>query len=369
MKFLRALLMFLCCSLSVSLWAQTNARLTGTITDTSGAVVSGATVSATNLGTQRIETAQSDSVGNYVIPTLPPGVYQVKVSQAGFYSVTQNITLQTQQVANLNVELKIGQVQETVEVTSNVPLVEAATSNISGVVVGPQITDLPLNGRNITQLATLAPGVTRGIQQGQATGAGNQAEKFRYGNTGGASLSANGLRPQNNNFLLDGIDNNESLVNTIIFIPPAEAIQEFRVDTSVAPAEFGRAGGTIVNSSFKTGSNDFHGSAFYFGRNDHLDATPYFSNTKGVFRRHQFGGTFGGPIIKNKLFFFGDYQGMRQYLPIEPGYRATVPTQLMRDGNFLNCWPWRIRFRSKTRLPACLWPATSFLAARSSPRA
>jgi len=178
------------------------------------------------------------------------------------------------------------------------------------------------------------PGVTRGVQQGQASGAGNQAETFRYGNTGGASLSVNGLRPQNNNFILDGVDNNESLVNTVIFFPPAESIQEFRVDTSVAPSEFGRAGGGVVNTSFKSGSNQYHGSAFWFLRNDNLDAKRYFEpGPKSEFKRHQFGGTFGGPIIKDKLFVFGDYQGLRQYLPLSQD-RATVPTDLMRQGDF-----------------------------------
>jgi len=317
------------------LFAQTDtARLTGSITDPNGAVVSGASIAITNLGTQRSQTVQSDAEGNYVVNALPPGNYRVEVKQSGFKTVTQQITLQTQQVATLNVQLEIGQVTENVNVTSDVALVESASSNVSSVVIGRQITELPLNGRNFTQLATLVPGVTRGVQQGQATGAGNQAETFRYNNTGGASLSVNGLRPQNNNFILDGIDNNESLVNTIIFFPPAEAIQEFRVDTSVAPAEFGRAGGGVVNTSYKSGTNDWHGGAFWFLRNDNLDAKPYFvPGPKSEFKRHQFGATFGGPIIKDKLFVFADYQGLRQYLPLAQD-RATVPTDLMRQGNF-----------------------------------
>lgn len=321
--------------MSIPLLAQTDtARLTGTVTDPNGAVVAGATVTVTNLGTQRAVTVQSDQVGNYVVAALPPGQYQVELKQTGFRTVTQQITLQTQQVAALNFQLQVGQVAENVTVTTDVPLVESASSNISSVVVGRQITELPLNGRNFTQLATLVPGVTRGLPGGQGTGAGNQAETFRYNNTGGASLSVNGLRPQNNNFLLDGIDNNESLVNTIIFFPPAEAIDEFRVDTSVAPAEFGRAGGGVVNTRFRSGTNDIHGSAFYFMRNDNLDAKPFFvPGPKSEFKRHQFGGSIGGPIIKNKLFVFGDYQGLRQYLPLAQD-RATVPTDLMRQGDF-----------------------------------
>jgi hypothetical protein len=333
---------FLLCGLALSVWAQTDtARLTGNITDANGAVVSGATVSVTNLATQKVVTVQTDPVGDYVVPALSPGNYQVEVKQTGFQALIQKITLQTQQVAALNLQLRVGQVTERVTVTSDLPVVESASSNISDVVVGEQVRTLPLNGRNFTQLATLVPGVTRGKADGQATGSGNQAETFRYNTSGGASLSVNGLRPQNNNFLLDGADNNESLVNTIVFFPPAEAIQEFRVDTSIAPAELGRAGGGVVNTSYRSGSNTFHGSAFEFLRNSVLDAnTAYFNpitnskpTPKTPFKRNQFGGTFGGPIVKNKLFFFGDYQGLRQSLPL--GIEtATVPTALMRDGDF-----------------------------------
>ena len=324
------------------LGAQTDtARLTGTVTDSSGAVLPGTAITVTNVGTQRAVTVTSEADGNYVITALPPGAYRVEAKQTGFKTSTQNITLQTQQVAVLNLQLQVGQVAESVEVTSDVPLVEAGSSNISAVVTGKQITELPLNGRNFTELATLVPGVSRGKVDGQATGSGNQAETFRYNNTGGASLSVNGLRPQNNNFMLDGVDNNESLVNTIIFFTPAEALQEFRVDTSVAPAEVGRAGGGVVNTSSKSGTNDIHGSAFEFLRNSVLDAnTAYFNpltngkeTPKAPFKRNQFGGTIGGPILKNKLFFFGDYQGLRQSLPL--GLEtATVPTDLMRQGNF-----------------------------------
>lgn len=331
-RFFLVLILVLC--LAGFALAQTDtARLTGTVTDSGGAVVPGATVSATDIGTQREVSAKTDEAGFYVIPALPPAEYKIEVKQSGFKSFGQTITLQTQQVAALNIVLQVGQVSESVDVTADVGLVESASSSISDVVTGRQIVEMPLNGRNITQLATLVPGVSRGVQGGQATGAGNQAETFRYAGSGGASLSVNGLRPQNNNFLLDGIDNNESLVNTIIFFPPAEAIQEFRVDTSVAPAEFGRAGGGVVNSSFRTGTNQFHGSAFEFHRNSVLDATPFFATSKAPFHRNQFGGTFGGAILKNKLFAFGDYQGWRESSPLSQD-RATVPTDLMRQGNF-----------------------------------
>lgn len=328
-----ALLLTLTLLASVAVAQTTNARLTGTITDATGAIVPGATLTVTNVGTQRVETTTSDESGYYVFASLFPAEYAVEVKAPGFKTVKQKITLEVQQIAALNLALQPGQVTETVDVISDVALVESASSNISDVVTGRQITELPLNGRNLTQLATLIPGVTRGVAAGQATGAGNNSETFRYNGTGGASLSVNGLRPQNNNFLLDGVDNNESLVNTIIFFPPADAIQEFRVDTSVAPAEFGRGSG-IVNSTFRSGANQWHGSAFEFHRNSVLDAKPFFQvGANPPFHRNQFGGSLGGAIIKNKLFVFGDYQGWRESKPNGQD-TATVPTDKMRTGDF-----------------------------------
>ncbi len=327
---------------SLSLAAQTDtARLQGIVADTSQAAIAGASVTVANLGTGRTTTVQTDAAGNFTVAALPPGRYTININSGNFKPVKQEITLATAQVASMNFTLQPGAVAEMIEVTSDVPLVEAGTSNVSNVIVGKQITELPLNGRNFTQLATLQPGVTRGVVGGHVSGATGDAETFRYGNTGGAALSVNGLRAQANNFLLDGVDNNESLVNTIVFFPPAEAIQEFRVDTSVAPAEFGRAGGAVVNTTTKSGSNQLHGSAFWFLRNDDLDAREYFTpkdSKTPEFKRHQFGGTFGGPIIKNKLFFFADYQGLRQYLPLNLEH-ATVPTQKMRNGDFSELLP------------------------------
>jgi hypothetical protein len=333
-RFSRTTLFLVLIFLASFAFGQTNsARLTGTVTDAAGAVVPGATISVTDVGTQHNVTVASDDSGNYVVNALPPAEYVIEVKKEGFKSSSQHVTLQTQQVAALNVTLQVGQASQVVNVEADVPLVESASSNISEVVTGRQITELPLNGRNLTQLATLIPGVTRGVPTGQATGAGNNAETFRYNGTGGASLSVNGLRPQNNNFLLDGVDNNESLVNTIIFFPPADAIQEFRVDTSVAPAEFGRGSG-VVNSTFRSGTNTWHGSAFYFHRNSKLDAEPRFlQGKKPPFRRHQFGGSGGGALLKDKLFVFGDYQGWRESKPYSQD-TATVPTDLMRQGDF-----------------------------------
>lgn len=334
--------------LITNLYGQTEtARIQGTVTDASNAAVAGATVTITDLGTNRQTTAQTDSDGSFTILSLQPGRYQIEVGQTNFKTVKQEVTLTVAQNATVNFVLEAGDVSETVTITTDAPLVESTTSSIGAVIDGQQAVELPLNGRNVLELARLTPGVTQGIPGGFASGAGNNAETYRGGNTGGAALSINGQRTQANNFLLDGVDNNESLVNTINIFPAAEAVQEFRVQTSVAPAEFGRGGGGIVNAVIKSGRNDFYGSAFGFFRNDNLDARPTFNTRKTEFRRGQFGGTLGGPVIlpafgfdgkqiyngKDRVFFFADYEGLRQFLPFGEE-TATVPTAAFRNGNF-----------------------------------
>lgn len=333
--------------------AQTEtARLQGTITDAQGAVVAGATVKATSLATGRNVEATTDDEGNYSILSLQPGRYQVEVSQANFKTTQQEITLEVAQNANLVIALEAGAVSETVTITSDVPLVDSSSSAIGNVVSGRQAVELPLNGRNVLELARLSPGVTQGVVGGFASGAGGNAETYRGGNTGGAAISVNGQRTQANNFLLDGVDNNESLVNTINIFPSAEATQEFRVQTSVATAEFGRGGGAIINTVIKSGANDFHGSTYLFLRNSAFDARPAFvaatpTQRTPQFRRGQFGATFSGPVItpgfgegtpvfrnlKDKVFFFFSYDGLRQFLPVSTD-TATVPTAAFRNGDF-----------------------------------
>lgn len=311
------------------------ARLQGTITDSQSAAVAGATVTVTNLGTGRATTVQTDAQGFYLVTALPPGSYRVEAQQQGFRKIRRDLELQTAQVGVADLSLQLGAVTESVDVQEGSPVINPADSAIGEVVESRQVTQLPLNGRNFTQLATLAPGVTRGVPTGSATGANNNAETFRYGQAGGASLAVNGLRPQNNNFLLDGIDNNESLVNTIVFFPPADAIDEFRVQTSVAPAQFGRAGGAVVVASLKSGTNNWHGSLFWFNRNTDLNAREFFNNkgAKPTFNRNQFGVTAGGPILRDRLFVFADYQGLRLGQPGSSEV-ASVPTDKMRRGDF-----------------------------------
>ena len=320
---------------SVVLYAQSDtARLQGVVSDASGALVPDANVSVTETATGReLKAVTGTGTGAYSFPSLPPGDYQLEITKNGFRSVKQAVTLQVAQVANVNITLQPGPVTEQITVESTAALLDSASSEMGLTVETKEIEDLPLNGRDFTQLATLIPGVNRGQPGNVATGQGNNAETFRYNASGGASLIINGARPQANNFMLDGMDNNESLVNTIVFFPPEEAIQEFRVQTSIAPAEFGRAGGGIVNTTIKSGTNVIHGDAFDFLRNSALDARPTFASSISPFRRNQFGGTLGGPIKKNSLFLFADYQGMRQETPVGVDF-ASVPTALMRQGNF-----------------------------------
>ncbi len=316
-----------------------NAVISGTITDSTGAVVSGASIDVTSTATGKTVTVTSGGTGNYAVNALKPGQYQVQVKAANFASVTQNVTLQIGQTLPLNFSLKAGAVTENVEVTTAAPLVATQSSDLGDVITGRQVVDLPLNARNFTQLATLVPGVTRGSDtNGDATGGSGNAETYRYNSSGGAALVVNGLRPQANNFLLDGFDNNESLVNTIVFFSAPDAIQEFRVETNVAPAEFGRAGGGIVNTAIKSGTNQWHGTLWEFFRNSALDATqwePVQNAKKFPFHQNQFGAAVGGPIMKNKLFIFGDYQGFRSSAPASTDY-ATVPTNLMRSSGYTN---------------------------------
>ncbi|CAN5433754.1 hypothetical protein BH10ACI3_BH10ACI3_17300 [soil metagenome] len=319
--------------------AQTeSARITGTVTDSAGAAVAGATVTTRNIGTTREVKATTNSDGAFTIVSLNPGRYMVEVGQANFKTTKQEISLDVAQNADLNFTLEAGAVTETVTVTTDISQIETSSSALGNVVRGRQIVELPLNGRNVLELARLTPGVTQGVVGGFATGAGGDAETYRGGNTGGAALSVNGQRTQANNFLLDGVDNNESLVNTINIFPSADAVQEFRVQTSVATAEFGRGGGAIINSVTKSGTTAYHGSSYIFIRNDALDARKAFDTQKNEFRRGQFGGTIGGPVIptenwKSKLFFFASYEGLRQFLP-RATETATVPTVAMRSGDF-----------------------------------
>ncbi len=327
---------------SATMYAQTDtARVTGSVVDASGAIIPNAKVTITNTDDNSVTVVTSGSDGNFTANALRPGHYKAELQVAGFASEVQNFKLDVSQVQALEFHAKVGSENTVVDVTDAAPLVDSTTSSTGIVIQDRELSDLPLNGRNFTELALLAPGITRGQNGGAASGYqnGNQpVETIRYNDTGGAGLSANGLRPQANNFLLDGLDNNESLVNTIVVFPPVEGLSEFRVTNTLAPAEFGRAGGAIVQAALKSGTNQIHGSAFVFDRDQHVGGASanYFSPTVAPIANHRllFGGTVGGPIWKDRIFGFGDYQGSRFTLPDGGPTINTVPTAKMRTGDF-----------------------------------
>ena len=319
--------------LAPALRAQTDTgSVAGTVTDQTGAAIAGATVKLTELATNRVVSVESQTDGSFVASALPIGNYKADATRQGFKTEATTFTLQISEVKQLNLKLQVGSTSETVEVTGAAPLVDTATSSAGEVIDGRQVIDLPLNGRNFTSLALLTPGVGRGQYSDNASAPSNNAETWRNADSGAAALAVDGLPPQSNNFQLDGIDNNESLVNTIVIFPALEDIAEFKTTTSVPPAEFGRSGGGVVQVATKSGTNDVHGAIYWFNRSKE-GAAAVFGSKVPELSRNQFGGSAGGPLWKNKLFAFGDYQGWRENLPA--GSNTThVPTALMRKGNF-----------------------------------
>ena len=264
---------------SFSLAQSSTGTIQGSVADAQGAVIPGAEVTITSQGTGRLSAVTTGGDGLFSVPTLEPGPYKVEVKEANFESTTQQMTLQTAQVLNLEFKLQPGATSQTVEVTAETPIVDTSTSGVSDTIVraarSPTSRLTAATLRNWRRWFPASPADSQGTRK---PGQGNQAETFRYASSGGGAISANGVRLQANNFLFDGIDNNESLVNTIVFFVDTDAIQEFRVDTSVAPAEYGRAGGAVINATYKSGTNDWHGTAFWQMRNSAADADPnYFS--------------------------------------------------------------------------------------------
>jgi hypothetical protein len=262
---------------TVGAYAQSvNGSIVGTVTDQTGAAIPNAAIDVTNLATGLKFHTTSDGAGGFEISAVPPGSYSAKVQSKGFQSQVVNFTVVVTTAQTLIFKLVPGAVSTTVTVTGAAPLVDTTDATIGETIQGKQVTDLPLNGRNFTQLALLTPGVTRGAYGDMASGGGSQnyTETMRNNESGSAALSVNGLRPQADNYILDGVDNNEGLVNSILFYPNIDATQEFKIDTNIAPAEYGRAGGAIVVSSTKSGTNQYHGSVFEFYRDRSFDSNP-----------------------------------------------------------------------------------------------
>ncbi len=315
------------------LFGQAAARLTGNVLDSTGASVPAVEITIRNVATGDERRLQTSETGDYTVPSLAPGDYTVTVSKTGFRQVKrEGVRLEVNQTARLDFTLEVGAVSDTVEVTGAPPPIDSDTSSIGQVIGTRAVEDLPLNGRNFVQLAILGPGVV-GVGFG-AKGtimSGTRPDDLRPG----SELFSNGNRENSNNFLMDGIDNNERLTLSITLRPSVEAVQEFKIQTNMFAADQGRNSGATVNVITKSGSNDWHGSAYEFLRNDKLDARNYFAPlrfAKPAYRQNQFGGTLGGKIIANKLFFFGNYEGFRRRQ--ERPQVGTVPTLAMRQGDF-----------------------------------
>jgi hypothetical protein len=283
--------------------------ISGTVQDTTGAVVAGAHVSLLNTDQGITLEANANGNGAYTFSPVRIGHYSITVTAKGFATTTQeNITVNVDQHLQVNVQLKPGAATETVEVSTAPPLMQTDEASVGQVITEQSVNGLPLNGRNFTFLAQLGAGT----QTPQADTRGNAAS---------GAFSANGLRPSQNNYLLDGIDNNSNAVDFLngtnfIVLPPVDAIEEFKVQTADFSAELGRSAGAVLNASIKSGTNSFHGAVWEFFRNDKLDAANWFENNGGTpraeLRLNQFRASGGGPILKNKIFFFGDYEGLRR---------------------------------------------------------
>jgi hypothetical protein len=317
---------------SVNAGAQTvSGTILGTVTDSSGSVVPGAKVTIVNEGTGLTRTVQADASGEFTAPSLPTGHYTVIAELTGFKTLTlSNIELGVDQRARIDLKLEVGAMTESVSVEATSPLLQTSSSELGTTVTSAQIEALPLNGRNFVNLTRTLPGVLRGIPGANIDGAGSLAWRAS------ASFSANGQRTRDNNFMLDGVDNNETWLQTVVIFPSVDALDEFKLQTSTYSAEFGRSLGGVVNLQIKSGTNSLHGSAFEFMRNDAFDANNFFNNRAGRakpdFKQNQFGGTVGGPVFKNQTFFFGDYQGHRETQG--QTFLSTVPSKAMRGGDF-----------------------------------
>ncbi|MGE0813550.1 MAG: TonB-dependent receptor [Vicinamibacterales bacterium] len=313
--------------------AQATGGMTGVVTDDTGAVVPGVTVEITNQGTGQTRVVVTAADGVYNAPLLAPGRYAVKASLPGFKTVQRDgVTVQVNDTARVDVAMAVGGVEESVMVTGEAPLVETTHATLGITIDQQKVVELPLNGRNFTQLGTLMPGVVAppaglGGASGDATPGGFGAVT--------SGFSVNGMRNQSNNFLLDGASNNDTFNTGFVLRPPPDAIQEFKILTHSYNAEYGRNAGSVVNIVTKSGTNELHGGLWEFNRDDNLQARNFFApgtQPKPVLKQNQFGGALGGPVMRNRLFGFGYYEGHRN----ENGatQNIVVLTAAQRAGNF-----------------------------------
>jgi hypothetical protein len=324
--------LFLLLAQAPRLSAQVDAgAIDGVVQDSSGAAVPNAHVTLLNTDQGITLETTTGSSGEYIFSPVRIGHYTVTVTAPGFSTTTQqNLTVAVGQHLNVGVKLSLGSSSQTVQVTAAPPQLQTDEASVGQVINQHAVNSLPLNGRNFTFLAQLSAGV-------------NTPQADTRGNAASGAFSANGLRPAQNNYLLDGIDNNSNAVDFLngtnfVILPPLDAIQEFKVQTADFSAELGRSAGAVLNATIKSGTNSIHGAVWEFFRNDKLDAADWFENNagikKGKLRQNQFGASIGGPIIKDKLFYFGDYEGFRRVQGTV--LTGSVPTLAERNSGFTN---------------------------------
>ena len=319
---------------AVSVFGQAlSGTVVGTVTDSAGAVVPGAKVILTNEGTRFTRTVETNQSGQYVAYSFPTGRITLTVEQAGFQKLIRSgVQLTAADTLTVDLQLQVGSVQETVQVMAEATLLQTQSATVSSLVSNQQILEMPLNGRSFTQLITIMPG-TASASPALTTGGG-------YGMRANTSISINGSQSGNNSYLVDGMYNKGLWLNNLVIVPTIDSIQEVRVMSSNFSAQYGDSAGAVTVAQSKSGTNDFHGSAYEFLRNDKLDANTFFNNRSGIakttLRRNEFGGTLGGPIRKDKTFIFGDYQGIRLRQPTTT--ISTIPTlnqvNMVKTGDF-----------------------------------
>ena len=323
MRSLTTFLLVLCFCLSLvpSLRAQASGKIEGTVVDSSQAVVPGARLTCKNVDTGLVRTVETNAAGIFAFPDLPIGQYTLAVSRQGFKALNTNpMQLLTGQELNLPLVLEVGDVSQSVQVTSEATLVQTASSAVETSVTEKQMADLPLNGRNAFQLTALTPGTV-------ITNVGTES-----GQQDNQGLSVNGLRATQNNFQLDGALYTNRFFDSVPTMPSPDALQEFTIQTAGYSAQYGGAG-ALIQLSTRSGSNELHGSAFEFLRNTDLNARNFFNLTRPPYKLNQFGGTAGGPIRKNKTFFFFSAQDTERRSSPSP-VSITTPTAAQRTGDF-----------------------------------
>ncbi len=342
-------------ALSFPCFAQMVGQVTGEVTDPSGAIVAGATVSIINSQTNVARTTTTNSAGDYSFPALQPGIYNLKAEMQGFQNeVHEGVDLQVEQIARIDFHLEVGAVTQTVEVSGGAPLLTTESATVGTVIDRDRIDDLPLNGRSFTQLVALTPNVSY-----NSVSSGGQASSRQGGDRTTQEIFVAGARREYTNFTLDGVENTDPGFNTYAVLPSIDALQEFKVEAGVYPAEFGHLA-TQVNVSTLSGTNQFHGTAFDFVRNDALDALPYNFTVKPLTSSpltwNQYGYTLGGPVWipklfngKNKLFFMSNYEGFKEQQTTQTVY-TTFPAAF-RTGDFSSVLASHVIIDPTTNLP------------------